>query len=142
MRQFIRRTHFKITHDQAFSAVIQACAQVERDGQPGTWITSPMIEAYERLHDLGYARSVEVWDQERLVGGLYGVDLGYGIFCGESMFARSSNASKLAFVHLVQNHHYKLIDCQVHTPHLESLGAEKISRNQFLQLLHQAQQVK
>lgn len=94
-----------------------------------------MIDAYTKLHHLGYAKSIEVWLNKELVGGLYGVDLGNGVFCGESMFATVSNASKVGFISFVQNTNYKLIDCQVYTNHLESLGAEDIPRAQFLEYL-------
>ena len=94
-----------------------------------------MIEAYLKLHELGYAKSVEVWRDDVLVAGLYGVDLGNGIFCGESMFTKESNASKVGFITFIQNTNYKLIDCQVYTSHLESLGAEAISRDDFLEYL-------
>ena len=91
-----------------------------------------MIEAYSKLHDLGYAKSIEVWKGSDLVGGLYGIDLNNGVFCGESMFSKESNASKVGFIYFVKNSSYKLIDCQVYTKHLESLGAEEIPRNDFL----------
>jgi leucyl/phenylalanyl-tRNA--protein transferase len=91
-----------------------------------------MIKAYIELHRLGYAKSVEVWSQNELVGGFYGVDLGNGVFCGESMFAKVTNASKVAFITFIQNTSYRLIDCQVYTQHLESLGAEAITRDAFL----------
>jgi leucyl/phenylalanyl-tRNA--protein transferase len=109
-----------------------ACAKVKRLGQQGTWITNSMVAAFTALHKLGYATSIEVWKEERLVGGFYGVDLGNGIFTGESMFAKESNASKVGFITFIQNSNYKLIDCQVHTNHLESLGAEEISRDAFM----------
>ena len=103
-----------------------------------TWITEDMIEAYVKLHELGYAKSVEVWQDGELVGGLYGIDLGH-VFCGESMFSKVSNASKVAFITLVENlkiRKYKLIDCQVHNDHLESLGAREIDRNEFMEILN------
>ena len=105
--------------------------------QLGTWITDDMKQAYLKLHELGFAKSVEVWQDEKLVGGLYGIDLGH-IFCGESMFSKESNTSKLAFIHLVQqleNEQYKLIDCQVYNEHLESLGAREIPRSEFMGFL-------
>ena len=135
MNQIIRKNEFKITINAAFEEVIRECSNAKRAGQPGTWITSRMIEAYVALHVNGYAKSVEVWLGETLVGGLYGVDLGNGVFCGESMFSKVSNASKVGFISLIQNSHYNLIDCQVYTEHLESLGAEEIQRDEFLKYL-------
>ena len=132
MRQLLRKGTFKVTINTAFEAVILACAKVKRLGQQGTWITNSMVAAFTALHKLGYATSIEVWKEERLVGGFYGVDLGNGIFTGESMFAKESNASKVGFITFIQNSNYKLIDCQVHTNHLESLGAEEISRDAFM----------
>ncbi|OBX21272.1 leucyl/phenylalanyl-tRNA--protein transferase [Gelidibacter algens] len=135
MRQLLRNTDFTVTVNKDFETVIAECAKAKRSGQAGTWITEHMIEAYTKLHQLGYAKSVEVWQDDKLVGGLYGVDLGNGVFCGESMFAKVSNASKVAFVTFIQNTKYNLIDCQVYTNHLESLGAEEIERALFLKYL-------
>lgn len=135
MARLLRNNDFVITTNTHFDAVIKACAQVKRPGQSGTWITKNMIGAYQGLHDLGYAKSVEVWQNKQLVGGLYGIDLGNGIFCGESMFSKVSNASKVGFIKFIQSTNYKLIDCQVYTRHLESLGAEAIPRNRFLKYL-------
>lgn len=132
MKQVLRNTDFVITVNQAFTQVITECAKAKRDGQDGTWITQTMIEAYTKLHQLGYAKSVEVWLHNELVGGLYGVDVGNGVFCGESMFAKVSNASKAGFITFIQNTNYKLIDCQVYTNHLERLGAEDMDREVFL----------
>ncbi|NND10052.1 MAG: leucyl/phenylalanyl-tRNA--protein transferase, partial [Flavobacteriaceae bacterium] len=114
--------------------VITECALAERQDQQGTWITKEMIEAYTKLYELGHAKSVEVWQDDKLVGGLYGVDLGT-VFCGESMFAKVSNASKFGFISFIQNTKYKLIDCQVYTDHLASLGARQIPREEFLKFL-------
>ena len=136
MRQVLRKEEFKITYNQNFAEVIIECAQVKREGQHSTWITQGMMEAYNKLHELGYAKSVEVWRENELVGGLYGVDIGNKVFCGESMFSKKSNASKIGLIHLVQEGNYKLIDCQIYTSHLESLGAEEITRNQFIKLLN------
>jgi len=136
MRQVLRKEEFKITYDQNFAEVIIECAQVKREGQHSTWITQGMMEAYNKLHELGYAKSVEVWKENELVGGLYGVDIGNKVFCGESMFSKKSNASKIGLIHLVQEGNYELIDCQIYTSHLESLGAEEITRNQFINLLN------
>ena len=135
MQQILRRKDFVVTTNKAFKEVINECSQVKRIGQPGTWITQSIIDAYISLHNLGYAKSVEVWQNNELVGGLYGVDLGNGVFCGESMFAKVSNASKVGFINFIKNSNYKLIDCQVYTQHLESLGAEEISRDKFLKYL-------
>lgn len=135
MKQVLRNCDYKVTVNKAFEAVIKECAEKKRDGQPGTWITNSMIDAYTQLHELGYAKSVEVWKEDTLVAGLYGIDLNNGVFCGESMFTNISNASKLGFITFVQNTNYKLIDCQVYTQHLESLGAEDIAREEFLKYL-------
>lgn len=133
MRQVLRKNTFKVTVNTAFKAVITACAETKRNAQDGgTWITDSMIAAYCDLYRLGYAKSVEVWQEGVLVGGLYGIDLGNGVFCGESMFAKVSNASKVGFITFVKATNYRLIDCQVHTEHLESLGAETMSRDQFI----------
>ena len=127
---------FRVTFDHAFRDTIKACAELRRDGN-GTWLTSQMIEAYCRLHDLGLAHSVEAWLGDKLVGGLYGVALGR-VFFGESMFSRATDASKVAFATLViqlQQWGFTLIDCQVQSQHLRSLGAEDIPRSDFIQLL-------
>ena len=135
MKQVLRNSDFKITVNKDFEAVISKCSTAKRDGQQGTWITNDMKEAYIKLHELGVAKSVEVWLHDELVGGLYGIDLDNGVFCGESMFSKVSNASKVAFISFIQNTNYKLIDCQVYTNHLESLGAEDISRDEFLKYI-------
>lgn len=135
MKQVLRNTEFEVTVNQDFKQVIAACSKTKRIGQDETWITQTMIEAYTELHNLGYAKSVEVWLHNELVGGLYGVDVGNGVFCGESMFAKVSNASKVGFITFIQHTNYKLIDCQVYTNHLESLGAEEIDRTEFLKFL-------
>ena len=137
MRSILRKEVFTVTFNKDFRAVISNCSQISRNGQQGTWISEEMIEAYVKLHELGYAKSVEVWQNNELVGGLYGIDLGH-VFCGESMFSRVSNASKVAFITLVESlktRKYKLIDCQVHNDHLESLGAREIERVQFMEML-------
>lgn len=136
MKQILRNNEFEVTTNKAFSKVIKECSKAKRDVQAGTWISQRMIDAYTQLHKLGFAKSVEVWLDGKLVGGLYGVDLGNNVFCGESMFSKVSNASKVAFITFIQNTSYKLIDCQVYTNHLESLGAEDISRNEFLNLIN------
>ncbi|WP_028289678.1 leucyl/phenylalanyl-tRNA--protein transferase [Olleya sp. ITB9] len=135
MKQVLRNTDFEVTVNTNFEAVINACAAANRPGQDDTWITKGMIEAYTKLNQLGYAKSIEVWLDKELVGGLYGIDLNNGVFCGESMFTKVSNASKVGFISFIQNTNYKLIDCQVYTNHLESLGAIDIPRDQFLKYL-------
>ncbi len=135
MNQVLKKDGFKVTYNQAFDEVILECAKIDRPGQPGTWITQAMIAAYNKLHEMGYATSVEVWQNNMLVGGLYGIDLGNGVFCGESMFSKKSNASKVGFISFVKSTQYKLIDCQLHTEHLESLGAEEMPREDFLKFL-------
>ena len=139
MRQLIRRQTFRVTFNKDFAAVIAACSSVPRKDQDGTWITEEMQKAYIRLHQRGWAHSVEVWQEEQLVGGLYGIYLkDKKIFCGESMFSRVSNASKFGFISWVEKlkeEGVRLIDCQVHTAHLESLGAEEIPREEFLKYL-------
>jgi len=134
MQQVLRNSNFTVTVNKTFAQVIEACSKANRDGQTGTWITEDMMNAYIKLHELGHAKSVEVWQDDLLVGGLYGIDLGT-VFCGESMFANVSNASKVAFITFIQNSNYKLIDCQVYTRHLESLGAQEIPRAEFLKFL-------
>jgi leucyl/phenylalanyl-tRNA--protein transferase len=134
----LRHGGFTVTADHAFDAVMSACA-APRQGQPGTWITDEMREAYGRLHALGAAHSVEVWHQGRLAGGLYGVALG-PVFFGESMFTRVPDASKVALVHLARAMAAaggRLIDCQMHTPHLASLGARDIARAEFIGYLEE-----
>lgn len=137
MRKVIDSGQFRITRNTRFEEVITACSTSIRKGQQGTWITPGMREAYIRLHDMGIAKSIEVWENNDLVGGLYGIDLGT-VFCGESMFSRSSNASKFAFIYLAQElgkKNYRLIDCQVYSRHLESLGAIEIPRDRFMKIL-------
>jgi len=135
MRQIIRSNKFRVTFDQSFAEVIRACADAKREGQDGTWITTEMQQAYINLHKLGVAHSVEVWlDDDVLAGGLYGVEVG-SVFCGESMFSKVSNASKLALITLCQTGKYKMIDCQLHTEHLESMGARMIPRDEFMSVL-------
>jgi leucyl/phenylalanyl-tRNA--protein transferase len=134
MRQVLKSERFKVTYDQNFADVIDACSTVSRKGQDGTWITTDMKNAYLRLHKEGHAHSVEVWEEEKLVGGLYGVRVG-SVFCGESMFSKVSNASKAALICLCNTANYKLIDCQVYTEHLEWMGARMISRGEYLRIL-------
>lgn len=137
MRNIINRKQFKVTFNTAFRDVIVNCKKITRKDQAGTWITDNMVEAYFKLHELGIAKSVEVWENEELVGGLYGVDLGH-VFCGESMFSKVSNASKLAFIALAKQLEmadYRLLDCQVYNDHLASLGCVEIDREDFLKVL-------
>ncbi len=137
LRNVINQNLFTITFNQKFEEVITNCQQIKRVGQNGTWITQDMINAYCEFYKQGHAMSVEVWQNEELVGGLYGVDLGT-IFCGESMFSKVPNASKVAFVKLIEylkEKNYRLLDCQVHNDHLEKLGAFEISRETFMKVL-------
>ena len=139
MRNILNRNVFKITFNQEFKAVISNCRSIKREGQNGTWISDEMIEAYCNLHKLGIAKSVEVWQNEELVGGLYGIDLG-NVFCGESMFSKVSNASKVAFTTLanqLKKDNYKVLDCQVYNEHLESLGCKEIDREDFMKILNE-----
>src|SRR5699024_8345016 len=125
---------FTVTYNTSFDQVIENCAQIARKDQGGTWITQEMLSAYKRLHKKGIAKSVEVWYDTKLVGGLYGIDLGH-VFCGESMFSLMSNASKVAFITLaksLEKKHYRLIDCQLYTDHLASMGAREIPRKDFI----------
>ncbi|WP_280547602.1 leucyl/phenylalanyl-tRNA--protein transferase [Halomonas sp. 11-S5] len=134
----LRNAGFHITADTAFEGVVAAC-MAPRDGQPGTWITAEMQTAYGRLHRLGAAHSVEVWHADELVGGLYGVAMG-PVFFGESMFSRQADASKVALVHLARAMTAgggRLIDCQMHTGHLASLGARDIAQSEFIGYLEQ-----
>ena len=129
LQKLARQQRFRITEDQDFDAVIRACAG-DRKGQQGTWITAEMIEAYRRMFDAGFAHSIECREGDELVGGLYGIALGR-VFFGESMFSRRDNSSKLCLKHLVDSGSYELIDCQMPTAHLRSLGAVEISRETF-----------
>ncbi|MEC4003256.1 leucyl/phenylalanyl-tRNA--protein transferase [Flavobacterium sp. SUN052] len=137
LRNIINRNIFEVTINKDFNSVITNCQNIERKGQNGTWITNDIIKSYTKLHQLGKVMSVEVWQDNELVGGLYGVDLGH-VFCGESMFSKVPNASKVAFVKLIEylkTNNYKLLDCQIHNDHLEKLGAFEISRATFMMIL-------
>ncbi|WP_455218034.1 leucyl/phenylalanyl-tRNA--protein transferase [Kaarinaea lacus] len=142
LRKTLRKQLFTVTFDRAFEEVIEACSGPrgpDEHSDPGTWITREMKQAYKQLHETGLAHSVECWRDHELVGGLYGVAIGR-VFFGESMFSRVTDASKVAFVHLVrqlQQWGFALIDCQIHSAHLQSLGAETIRRERFIQLLDQ-----
>lgn len=140
LRQIIRKGIFTVTMDTAFEEVVMKCASIRRKSQQGTWITDEMVEAYTRLHLSGHAHSVESRREGKLVGGLYGVALGR-VFFGESMFAEEANASKVAFVFLVEKlrtEGYRVVDCQITTSHLKSLGAEEVRRSRFLAMLKEA----
>jgi len=134
MKRVINSRRFNITFDTCFADVIEACSSVPRKDQDGTWITEDMKTAYIHLHQLGRAHSVEVWQGDDLVGGMYGVAVG-DVFCGESMFSKVSNASKMALISLIKSGKYKLLDCQVHTDHLESMGARMIGRKEYMTML-------
>ncbi len=135
--RFLSKAPFKITFDTAFDEVIQSCAQVRLDNNEGTWLSNEMIRAYTTLHEMGYAHSAEAWENGTLAGGLYGLAIGR-IFFGESMFYRTPNASKAAFIALVtqlRKWNFAMVDCQVVTRHLLSLGARTVSRHRFLSML-------
>ncbi len=140
LRKAIRRAPYRLAMDTAFAEVLRGCASVPRPGQTGTWLIPEMVEAYLELHRLGFAHSIEAWDGESLAGGLYGVSLGAAFF-GESMFARCPDASKIAFVACVRQLDrwgIGLVDCQVHTEHLERFGAYEVPRAKYLELLEVA----
>ena len=137
LKSVIKKNIFKVTFNKDFEEVIESCSNIKRLGQKGTWITSGLKESFLQLHEKGLAMSVEVWKDSKIVGGLYGLDLG-NVFCGESMFSKSSNASKVALVYLsseLRKNNYKFIDCQIPTEHLKSMGGEEVSRDVFLKLL-------
>lgn len=139
LKPLLNRDEFKFTTDKAFAQVIHHCKETKRPGQEGTWITDEVESAYIQLHELGHAHSAEVWKGDKLVGGLYGIKMGR-VFFGESMFSLISNASRFAFIKYVQhlkNEGVELIDCQVYTEYLESLGARMIDRGNFTHLLQQ-----
>ena len=138
MRPYFNQNKFEVKYNTCFADVISNCSQSKRKGQDGTWITNEMIDAYVTLHEMGWAHSVEVFEDDELVGGLYGIAMGK-VFFGESMFTKVSNASKFGFISLVKelsSRGYKLIDCQQETPHLGSLGASSIPRAAFLKLMN------
>jgi len=138
IKKLMRKNLFQITYNSAFSEVIHHCKTIERAGQWGTWITDEMEIAYNNLHQKGFAKSVEVWQNGLLVGGIYGVDLGH-VFCGESMFSKVSGASKIAFCALIAQlkaQNYVLLDAQVYNEHLALLGAEEIDRADFMKILN------
>ncbi len=135
MQQVLQKNIFKITIDTCFEEVIQQCAISNRKDQVGTWITNEMQQAYINLHKKGIAKSVEVWQEDKLVGGLYGLVVNK-IFCGESMFSKTNNASKAALIWLCKENNYTLIDCQVRTEHLISMGAEMITQGLYIEILN------
>ncbi|MCW3127701.1 MAG: leucyl/phenylalanyl-tRNA--protein transferase [Bacteroidetes bacterium] len=132
MQKLIRSAKYNITEDTAFAEVVSNCSVIERPCQTGTWITADMKEAYITLHQKGIAHSVEIWHKSQLIGGIYGVVIDR-VFCGESMFSLMPSASKLAMIHLCQSGKYDIIDCQLHTPHLESMGGRYLSRTEYMQ---------
>ncbi|WP_298156347.1 leucyl/phenylalanyl-tRNA--protein transferase [Flavobacterium sp.] len=132
MRSILRKGIFSVTTNQAFDAVITNCSKIYRPDQHGSWISNEMRAAYCQLHEQGIAKSIEVWHNGELAGGLYGIDLGH-VFSGESMFSIVPNASKIAFIELAKT--YELVDCQIYNDHLESLGCREIPRKQFMQIL-------
>ncbi len=140
LKQSIKKQQFNVTIDTAFGKVIKNCAKTPRRGEDGTWITRDMKNAYKRLHEAGFAHSAEAWLNGELVGGLYGVAIGKAFF-GESMFHKVTNASKVAFYHLVEklsSWDFEIIDAQVYTNHLESLGGELIPRREYMHILEKA----
>jgi len=141
LTRFIRKAPYQLTHNQAFDRVVYGCSKPRKDDE-GTWITADMADAYSELNKLGHAHSVEVWDNNRLVGGVYGIVIG-SIFCGESMFSDKLNASKLALNYIVNNAKgLTMIDCQIPNPHLKSLGSTVIPRSDFIQALKKSQHQK
>ena len=138
MKTLLKKNAFDFTMNKAFKDVIHSCKKIRRPGQKGTWITNEVEAAYIRMHELGYATSAEVWKNGDLAGGVYGINLGK-FFFGESMFSKISNASKYAFIKVVEHLNQsgvEIIDCQVYTEHLESLGARMISRKEFMENLN------
>ena len=136
-KAFLKKSNYKVTFNKDFELVINSCANIKRINQKGNWITEGLIKSFIDLHKMGKAISVEIWEDDDIVGGLYGLDLD-DIFCGESMFSKSSNASKIALYYLtkeLRKNNYRFIDCQVPSEHLKSLGGEVISRSNFLDLL-------
>lgn len=141
IKTMLNKNQFEFTINKAFAQVIHHCKEIKRPGQQGTWITDEVEKAYCKMHELGHAHSAEVWKDGELVGGLYGIKLGK-VFFGESMFSKASNASKYAFIKYVQQlteEGIELIDCQVYTEYLESLGARMIDRHEFINLLHKSE---
>ena len=138
MKKILRDEVFEFTENKRFEEVMRNCKTLERKDQDGTWINEQLIESFVKLHNYGKAKSFEVWQNEELVGGFYGILVG-NVFCGESMFSKVSNASKAGFIHFTTKyqHQWELIDCQIHSEHLESLGAKMIPKNDYLNILKQ-----
>lgn len=138
MSKILKRNEFQFTENKCFREVMTRCMQKKRAGQDGTWISTELIDSFVKLHIEGIAKSFEVWQNEKLVGGFYGILMGK-VFCGESMFSEVSNASKAGFINFVKNNGYnlELIDCQIYSEHLESLGAEMIPKADYLKILNQ-----
>lgn len=136
MRKILRDNIFTFSENKCFRTVLENCAAISRKDQQGTWLSEELIDSFERLYQKGVAKSYEVWQGEKLVGGFYGIQIGK-VFCGESMFSTVSNASKAGFIHFVQTQSdiLDIIDCQIHSEHLESLGAEMISKEHYLKIL-------
>ena len=134
MRKILRDEVFTFTENKCFRQVMQECQEIYRKDQDGTWISDELINSFVHLKEQGIAKSIEVWQNEELVGGLYGIQIGK-VFCGESMFAKVSNASKAGFIQFVQKENLELVDCQIHSEHLESLGATMISKLDYLKIL-------
>jgi len=137
MKKILKNNVFTFTENKKFKEVIKNCQEINRTGQDGTWLSDELMQSFITLHDLGIAKSIEVWQNDELVGGFYGLQIGK-VFCGESMFAKVSNASKAGFIHFVEANKskFELIDCQSHTEHLESLGARMIPKKEFLKTLY------
>ena len=135
MAKILRSGTFQFSINRCFEDVIENCATINRGEEVGTWITDEMRDAYINMHKAGFAHSVEVWQNENLIGGLYGIVIN-DVFCGESMFSRASNASKAALIHLCQHENFKLIDCQLHNDHLVSFGGGFISRADYMEIMH------
>lgn len=138
MRKILNRNVFTFSENQNFREVIKNCQEINRRGQDGTWLSEELMQTFIKLHEYGLAKSLEVWQDGELVGGFYGLQIGR-VFCGESMFAKVSNASKAGFIHFVETHkdNLQIIDCQSHTDHLESLGAAMIPKKEFLKILYE-----
>ncbi len=144
VKSLLKKEFFQVTFNRDFEQVILGCQQVKRKNQNGTWLTDKMMESYLDLHRIGVAKSVEVWKENQMVGGLYGVDLGH-VFTGESMFSKVPNASKVAFVWLLEKlkqENYQLLDCQVYNDHLAHLGAFEIDREVFMEILQKKSRIK
>lgn len=134
MRKILQKNVFRFTENQAFESVIENCEKITRKDQDGTWLSEDLKTVFISLHKKGIAKSVEVWQNDELVGGFYGLQFGK-VFCGESMFSKVSNASKAGFINFIEKNNFEMIDCQVHTNHLESLGATMVPKKEYLKIL-------